>query len=143
MTFRYIDDVLSLNNPKLGDYIDVIYPQELQIQDTTDAGNWANYLDLRLEFYTNGGLTTQLYDKRDDFNFSIVNFPFIDSNYICEYNDFLYRGSILTSKLLKQGYSVEKLKTAFRKFYGRHSDLVGKYNISVSHMLQGLFGNNI
>ena len=53
MTFRYIDDVLSLNNPKSGDYIDVIYPQELQIQDTTDAGNWANYLDLRLEFDTN------------------------------------------------------------------------------------------
>ena len=135
LTFRYIDDVLSLNNPKFGDYIDVIYPQELQIQDTTDAGNWANYLDLRLEFDTNGSLTTQLYDKRDDFNFSIVNFPFIDSNIpespaygvfisqliryarVCSrYNDFLYRGSILTSKLLKQGYSVEKLKTAFRKF---------------------------
>ena len=143
--------------------MDVIYPQELQIQDTTDAGNWGNYLDLRLEFDTNGnGLTTQLYDKRDDFNFSIVYFPFIDSNIpeppaygvfisqliryarVCSrYNDFLYRGSILTSKLLKQGYSVEKLKTAFRKFYGRHSDLVGKYNISVSHMLQGLFDNNI
>ena len=55
---------------KFGDYIDVIYPQELQIQDTTDAGNWANYLDIRLEFDTNGSLTTQLYD----------NFPFIDSN---------------------------------------------------------------
>ena len=57
LTFRYIDDVLSLNNPKFGDYIDVIYPQELQIQDTTDAGNWANYIDLRLEFDTNGSLT--------------------------------------------------------------------------------------
>ena len=44
------------------------------------SGNWANYLDLRLEFDTNGSFTTQLYDKRDDFNFSIVNFPFIDSN---------------------------------------------------------------
>ena len=107
-------------------------------------------------------ILTQLYDKRDDFNCSIVNFPFIDSNIpkspaygvfisqliryarVCSrYNDFLYRGSILTSKLLKQGYSVEKLKTAFRKFYGCHSDLVGKYNISVSHKLQGLFDNNI
>ena len=116
-----------------------------------------------MEFDTNGSLTTQLYDKRDDFKFYIVNFPFIDSNIpespaygvfisqliryarVCSrYNDFLYRGSILTSKLLRQGYSVEKLKTAFRKFYGRHSmhsDLVGKYNISVSHMLQGLFDN--
>ena len=72
LTFRYIDDVLSLSNPKFGDYINVIYPQELQIQDTTD--------DLRLEFDTNDILTTQLYDKRDDFNFFIVNFPFIDSN---------------------------------------------------------------
>ena len=51
--------------------------------------------------------------------------------------------SILTSKLLRQGYSFEKLKTAFRKLYGRHSDLVGKYNISVSHMLQCLSDNNI
>lgn len=29
-TFRYIDDVLSLNNPKFGDYVDRIYPFELE-----------------------------------------------------------------------------------------------------------------
>ena len=29
LTFRYIDDVLSLNNPKFNDYIDGIYPKEL------------------------------------------------------------------------------------------------------------------
>ena len=28
----------------------------------------------------NGKLTTRLYDKRDDFNFPIVNFPFLSSN---------------------------------------------------------------
>ena len=71
-TFRYIGDVLSLN--KFGDYIDVIYPQELQIQDTTDAENCANYLDFRLEFDTNGSLTTQFYCKRDDFNFILSIF---------------------------------------------------------------------
>ena len=32
--------------------------------------------------------------------------------------------SILVSKLLKQGYSSRKLQTTFRKFYGRHTDLV-------------------
>ena len=26
LTFRYIDDVLTLNNPKFNEYIDVIYP---------------------------------------------------------------------------------------------------------------------
>ena len=40
--------VLSLNNPKFNDYIDVIYPKELEIKDTTDP-KWANYLD-HLEF---------------------------------------------------------------------------------------------
>ena len=49
LTFRYIDDVLSLNNPKCNDYIDVIYRKELEINETTDAPKWANYLD-HLEF---------------------------------------------------------------------------------------------
>ena len=38
-TFRYIlvDDVLSLNNSKFGDYVERIYPIELEIKDTTDT----------------------------------------------------------------------------------------------------------
>ena len=60
LTFRYIDDVLSLNNPKFNDYIiDVIYPKELEIKDTTDAPKWANYLD-HLEFVEDGILFTRL-----------------------------------------------------------------------------------
>ena len=45
LTSRYIDDVLALNNPKFNDCIDVIYPKKLEIKDTTDAPQWANYLD--------------------------------------------------------------------------------------------------
>jgi hypothetical protein len=36
-TFRYIDDVLLLNNSRLGDFVDRIYPNELEIKDTTDT----------------------------------------------------------------------------------------------------------
>ena len=36
-TFRFIDDVLSLNNSKFGDYVDLIYPIELEIKDTTET----------------------------------------------------------------------------------------------------------
>ena len=36
LTFRYIDDVLSLNNSKISDNIDLIYPDELEIKDTTE-----------------------------------------------------------------------------------------------------------
>ena len=82
------------------------------------------------------------YDKRDDFEFLIVNFPYFSSNIpgspaygvfvsqlihyaqVClKYEDFLFRGSSLLSKLLKQGYSSRKLQNTFRKFYGRHTDL--------------------
>ena len=79
-TFRYIDDVLSLNNFSFGDFVDRIYPIELEIKDTKDTYRCASYLDLHLEIDSEGRLRTKLYDKRDDFNFPIVNFPFICSN---------------------------------------------------------------
>jgi len=52
----------------------------LDVNDTTDSPNSASYPDLYLEHYINGTLTKQLYDKRDDFNFPIVNYPFPASN---------------------------------------------------------------
>ena len=79
-TFRYIDDVLSLNNDKFKDFLHLIYPNELEIKDTTDTMKSASYLDLFLEIDNTRHLKTKLYDKRDDFNFPIVNFPFLSSN---------------------------------------------------------------
>ena len=157
-TYRYIDDVLSINNPKFGDYIDYIYPVELEIKDTTDADHQASYLDLDLSYNRDKRLQVKLYDKRDDFNFNIVNFPFLSSNipqspaygvYVSQliryarassaYSDFLVRSRLLTSKLLGQGYNRFKLITTFKKFYGRHSDLIGKFQLSVTHMVTDLF----
>jgi hypothetical protein len=79
-TFRYIDDVLSLNNSRFGDFVDRIYSIELEIKNTTDTERSASYLDLHLEIDSEDRLRTELYDKRDDFNFPIVSFPFICSN---------------------------------------------------------------
>ena len=75
-----------------------------------------------------------------------VNFPFLRSNipespaygvYISQlirysracsdYLDFLTRGRLLTSKLLQQGYQSCNLRIAFNKFYGRHHELIDKY----------------
>jgi hypothetical protein len=78
--FRYIDDVLSLHNSRFGYFVDHIYSIELEIKDTTDIYRSASYLDLHLEIDSEGKLRTKLYDKRDDFNLPIVNFPFICSN---------------------------------------------------------------
>ena len=79
-TFYYIDDVLSLNNSKFGDYVERIYPIKLEIKDTTDTVKSASYIDSHLEIDNEGRLKTKLYDKRDDLCFPIVNFPFLSSN---------------------------------------------------------------
>ena len=48
-TFRYMDDIYSLNNSKFGDFFYCIYPTELQIKDTTERALSASYFYLHLE----------------------------------------------------------------------------------------------
>ena len=59
-TFRYLDDVLSLHNSRFGDFIDRIYPIELEIQDTTYTDTSASYLDLHVEIDSEGRLRKKL-----------------------------------------------------------------------------------
>ena len=158
LTFRYIDDVLSLNNAKFSDYLDTIYPGELEIKDTSDSPTFVNFLDLHLEI-NNNKICTSLYDKRDDFNFKIVNFPFLSSNiprspaygvFVSQlvrysrsssnYWDFVKRSSNLAAKLLKQDFDIIRLKKSFKKFYGRHHYLVDKYDRSMSAITNDIFG---
>ena len=61
--FRYLDEVLSLNYSKFGDFVDRIYPIELEIKDTTDTTRSPSYLDLHLEIDSEDRLRTNLYDK--------------------------------------------------------------------------------
>ena len=63
LTFRYIDDVLSLNNCKFGDFVDHIYPMELEIKDTTDTDRSVSSLDLHLEIDNEGRLRSNLTTK--------------------------------------------------------------------------------
>ena len=133
-TFRYIDDVLSLNNYKFGDIVDRIYLIELEIKDTTDTDTSASYLDLHLETDSEGRLGTKLYDKRDDFNFPIVNFPFICSNISAApaYGEYISQ-LIRYSRACGSYQDFLKLKSSLQKFYGHHHDLVDPlWNISVT-----------
>ena len=149
---------LCLSYTKFCDYVDRIHSIELEIKDTMETAKSASYLDLHLEIDSEGRLKTKLYDKRDDFNFSIVNFPFLCDNipaapangvYISQlirysracvyYQDFLDRGLLLTKKLLNQGFLMVRLKSSLRKFYGRHHDLVDRYGKSVKQMMRDMF----
>ena len=132
-----------------------MYPAELEIKDTTESTTSASYLDLLLSIGRDGQFHTSIYDKWDDFNFHITNFPFLSSNipsspaydvfisqliryaWAC-YVWFVLRARRLSSKLLKQGYLVECLKSSFRKFYGRYGDLIQQYEISLSRMLNDI-----
>ena len=59
--FRYIDDVLSINNNNFHNYVHLIYPDELEIKDTTASEKSASYLDSLLNIDSNGRLTTYLF----------------------------------------------------------------------------------
>ena len=61
--WSYIDDVSLFNISKLSDFIDYIYPIELEIKDTTDKARPASYLNLHIEFYSEERLRTTLYVK--------------------------------------------------------------------------------
>ena len=49
-TYRYIDDVLSINNSRFAEFLSLIYPPELEIKETTDTASPASFLDLYLDF---------------------------------------------------------------------------------------------
>ena len=93
------------------------------------------------ETISDGFVQTKIFDKRDDFDFDIVNFPFLDGDvprstsygvYISQLIRFarvsshVTRSKVLTAKLLRQGYRYHKIRKAFSKFYRRHFDIVSK-----------------
>jgi hypothetical protein len=67
---------LSINNHNFHNYVHLIYPDELEIKDTTESDKSASYLYILLNIDSNGRLTTSLYDKRDDFDFAMVQLSF-------------------------------------------------------------------
>ena len=131
-----------------------IYPTELQLNKANSSDTEAPFLDLNLSI-KNGIVSSKIYDKRGDFNFEIVNFPFLDGDvprspsfgvYISQLirfarvcsnvDDFNNRNLSLTAKFLKQGYRYHIIRKAFSKLYYRHSELIVKYNIGLKTLLQ-------
>ena len=59
--------------------VDRIYPTERQLNRANSSDTEATVLDLNL-CISNGTVSTKIYDKRDDFDFDIVNCPFLDGD---------------------------------------------------------------
>ena len=148
-TFQYIDDLLTLNNPNFEQEISNIYPPQLELKRTTETDSRLSYLDLELNIVEKK-FSTAVFDKRDGFNFHIVNFPYMDSNIpskpaygvyisqlvrigrICDsYKSFFTRHHQLTSRLVKQGFLYDKLVTSFKGFCSRYPEIFSKFKVSI------------
>ena len=139
-TFRYIGDLFSVNNEGFGDYISAVYPSELELKETSMASNEVCYLNTRIKHEDDETpYHISVYDKRDDFNFQIVNFPNMDNNIpsnrsygvyisqlvryarICASKvDFIHRLHQLSSRLQRQGFKYALLLKSLTKFFNRH-----------------------
>ena len=134
-----------------------IYPSELQLNKSNTSDTEAAFFDLHLSI-SNDIVSTKIYDKHDDFDFEIVNFPFLDGDvprstsyriYISQLirlarassydTDFNTCNKLLTQKLLKQGWRYHKLRKTFSKFYRRYYDLISKFQVGLKSLFhQGL-----
>ena len=160
-TSRYLDDILNINNFHFDNMVSKIYHSELQLNTANTSDTDAAFLDLHLSI-SNDIVSTKIYDKRDDFDFEIVNFPFLNgdvprstsygvyisqlirfarsSSYVAYFNT---RNKLLTQKLLKQGYQYHKLRKPFSKFYRRYYDLISKFQVGLNLSCANDFQNLI
>ena len=145
-TSRY--DLLNIDNPYFKSMVNRIYPPELQLKKANTSDTEAPFFYLHLSI-SNGFVSSKIYDKGDDFDFDIVNFPFLDGDvprstsygvYISQLIrfarvsshvvDFNARNKSLTAKLIQQGY-----RKTFSKFYRRHYELVSKFSVGLKTLL--------
>ena len=158
-TSRYLNDLLNIDNTFFDSMVIHICPSELQLNQAKVSDTETSFLDLHLSI-SDGFVKTKIFDKLDDFDFDIVNFPFLDGDVprstfygICisqlirfarvssHIDDFNTRNKVLTAKLLRQGYRYHKLRKAFSKFYRRHFDLVSTYNVGLQQFFCKVFLN--
>ena len=150
-TSRYLDDILNINNVYFDNMVSQIYPLELQLNKANTSDTEAAFLDLHLTI-SNDIVSTKIYDKRDDFEFKIVTFQFLDVDVPCStsygvyisqlirfarassyINDFTNRNKLLTQKLLKQGYGYHKrFCQTFSNFYRQYYDLISKFQVGLN-----------
>ena len=133
-TSRYLDDILNINNVYFDNMVSQIYPSELQLNKANASDTEAAFLDLHLSI-SNDIVSTKINDKRDDFDFENVNFPFLDgdaprstsygvyisqlirfaraSSYVA---DFDTRNKLLTLKFLNKAIRIINFAKHFQNF---------------------------
>ena len=156
-TSPYLYNLLHMDNNLSDSMVNRSYPSDLQLNKANVSDTEALFLELHVSI-SDGFVKTKIDDKQGDFDFDIVNFPFLNGDIprstscgVCIFqlirsaresnhvDDFSTRYKVLTAKLLRQGYRYHKIRKAFSKFYRRHFDILSKYNVGLKTLLlQGL-----
>ena len=119
---RYLDDLLNIHNPYFEGVVGRVCPPALRRDEADTSGAGPPFLCLHLSV-SNGFVSSGVYDRRDDFGFDIVDFPFLDGDVprrpscgvclsqlvrfarvCCRVGGFGARNKWLTTELLGQGY---------------------------------------
>ena len=143
-TSRYLDDIYTIDNPEFEKYIPDIYRAEPQLNKANTSDKETSFLDLNIKV-VGSDIHACVYDKRDDFGFPIVNFPWLSGDvpilpsygiYISQLLrfarcctsviDFHSKNLQISSTLLTQGYRYHKLRKTFGKFFRSYSELQSK-----------------
>ena len=156
-TSRCLDDILNINGVCFENMVGQVYPSGLRLSGAGASGAEAAFLDLHLSV-SDDVVSTKIYDRRDDFGFGVVSFPFLDGGVprsascgVCVSRlvrfagasgcvaDFGTRSGLLARGLLKRGCRYHKLRKTFSKFYRRYYDLISKFQSGLKSLLrQGL-----
>ena len=130
-----MDDLLNIDNPYFEGMFNRIYPPELQLNKANTCDTEALIFGFAFIYFKQIFFSSKIYDKRDDFDFDIVNLPFLDGDVPCSASyrvyifqlirfarvsshvaDFNAHNKSLTAKFLQQGYRYHKLRKTFSKF---------------------------
>ena len=142
---RCLDDISTIGDPAFAKNVRDVCPSELQLNKAGASDKDTSFLDLNIKVIGND-IHTSVYDKRDDFGYPIVNFPWLSGDvprlpsygiYISQLVrlarcctsvfDFHSKNLQITSKLLRQGYRYHKLRKTFGKFLRSYSELLSKF----------------
>jgi hypothetical protein len=155
--FRFQDDLLALNdNGYLESVLSLIYPTEMVVNKTNISVCKSTFLDLQISIYR-GKFLVKLYDKRKEYSFNVISYPFLDGNipngpsygiFISQlvrlarinnsYNYFISDVKLLVRKLVNQHFDPAALRKRFEVFVDKYFDIWGKYGhfLTVNEVFQ-------
>ena len=153
-TFRYIDDILHVSSQpnEFEKITKEMYHNSLTLEQTNSSEYTTTFLDLDLKSHQSN-ITIQLYNKTDDYNFTIIRYPHYHStvplriglntlhgemirNYrnCTEYCDFITRMATLINTYKKNQYPLEIIATRLLRTIGMNPSIPLKYKVNNSSL---------